>query len=78
MSDLPAPAGTVEQSSTATRSDSTSTDAPPEVAQIPKPEVARKPVVIRQPTALAPISKIRAGSGILFPPSDRPISQRDG
>jgi len=38
--------GTVEQSSTATRSDSTSTDAKLEVTCMPKPLVAHEPAII--------------------------------
>jgi len=41
-----------------------------------KPEVARKPVIVQQPTALAPFSQIRA-RGILFPPSDQPPEVTD-
>jgi len=66
-----ASAGTVEQSSTAIGSEGLSTDAHPEVAPKPKPEVARKPVIVRQATALAPTSQIRAGGGTMFPPSDQ-------
>jgi len=64
-------ARTLEQSPTATWSDSASTDTKPEVAETPKPEVARKQVIIQQPTTMAPISQICAGSGILFPLSDQ-------
>jgi len=56
---------------TATQSDSASTDVQPEVTQMPKPEVARKPVIIQQPPTLAPFSQIRADGGILFPSSDQ-------
>jgi len=59
-------AGTVERSATATRSYSLSTDTPPEVALMQKPEVA--PVIVQQPPVLAPTSQIRTGGGVLFPP----------
>jgi len=72
-----ASAGTVEQSATATQSCSLSTDTSLEVALIQKPEAARKPVIIQQPTALAPFSQIRAGRGVLFPPLDEPHEGAD-
>ena len=65
-----ASAGTMEPTASATRSYSLSTDTPPEVTHIQKPEVAHKSVITQQPTALAPFSQIQAGGRALFPTSD--------
>jgi len=69
--------GTVEQSATATLSHGLSTDAPLQVAHMQKPEVACKAVIVQQPTALVPFSQIRAGRGVLFPPSDQSRERTD-
>jgi len=37
--------------------------------------VVGKPVIIQQPTAMAPFSQIRAGGGALFPPSETNITK---
>ena len=60
--------GTV-QPNTATRSCDPSADSQPEVAPSQKPEVAQRPAIMAQPTALVPYSQIRTGGGVLFPPS---------
>jgi len=53
--------GTVEEPTIATRSCNPSTDSQPEITRRQKPEVARQPVIMQQPTALAPYSQIQAG-----------------
>jgi len=47
-----------------------STNAQLEVTQMSKPEVAPKPVIIQQPTALAPSSQIWAGGVVILKPSE--------
>jgi len=72
--------GKVEQSARVTDSYSFSTDASLEdleVAHVQKPEVARKSVIVHQPTAPVPISQICAGRRMLLPPSDQPHEGTD-
>jgi len=54
-------AETVEN--TATWSSTLSADFPPETVRPTKPEVALKPVITRQPSALAPITQIQTDEG---------------
>ena len=58
-----ASAGTVEPRATATYSQRLFIDTLPEVARPKKPEVAPKPVIVRQPSVLAPYSQIWIGEG---------------